>query len=139
MKEHPENPNSIEDVLTTEEKDFLSKLKDKYQSYLNDFYKSNADSIQKEIEASGPEPFNEAEPARNITGYQREMIIKVISEVTTIDESGRLTAIEAVTEDAYHIPVPAEVDYTKLLQEFFDKFDPQITGLAKKITNVPAA
>jgi hypothetical protein len=138
MREHSENPNDLEKILTQEEKDFLSKIKDKYQTYLNDFYRSNIETIQKEIDSSGPEPFNEAEPPRNITGYQREMIIKVISEVTTIDESGRLTAVEAVTEDSYHIPVPAEVDFNNLLKQFFDKFDPEITNLAKKITNVSA-
>jgi hypothetical protein len=127
---------NLENILTNEEKDFLDKINRKYQSHIETFYNNSANNLEEQITTSGcPEPFNEAEPSRHITNYQREILIKLTAEISTVNEQGRLTNVDLCLENFYHIPVPPETDFDIKLKEFVDIFDQDIATCAKKINN----
>lgn len=127
---------TLESILTDEEKQFLEKINLKYHDHIENLYKNNAAQIETEVSASGnPEPFNVAEPSRHITNYQREILIKVSAEISTVNEQGRLTNVDLCLENFYHIPVPPDTDFDSKLKEFVNIFDSNIAHCAKKIND----
>jgi hypothetical protein len=126
--------NDINNLLTEEEKKFLSDINEKYQKHLKALEEENIKQLS--MGDNNPEPFNVAEPLRHITTYQREMVIKVLAEVSTLNEEGKLKEISVCSENLYHIPIPPDTDYQTLLDEFTKTFDKEITSLATKITKI---
>lgn len=128
--------NSLESILSEEEKTFLNSINAKYKKHIDEEYNEQKQKTIDELASDGgPDPFNIAEPPKHITNYQREILVKTIAEISTINEQGRLTSVDVCLENLYHIPVPPDTDYTKLLDEFVQIFDKEITHCAKKIVN----
>jgi hypothetical protein len=126
--------SDINNLLTEEEKKFLSDINLKYQKHLEELSQENVKKMS--TDDGNPDPFNVAEPPKHITTSQREMVIKVLAEVSTLNEQGKLQAINVCSENLYHIPIPPDTDYQILLDEFNNKFDKEITSLATKITKI---
>lgn len=125
----------IKNILSDEEKKFLDKIQTKYQKHLDDIYKNNLDQLNDNAKHNtSAEPYNVAEPSRHITEYQREILIRTLAEISTIDDNGRLKDIDVCFENLYHIPVPPDTDYRLLLDEFLSIFEQDISQCAKKIT-----
>lgn len=126
----------IKSILNDEERKFLDKIQAKYQEHLDGIYKSNIDQLNENIKNNtSSEPYNVAEPSKHITNYQREILIRTLAEISTIDDNGRLKDIDVCFENLYHIPVPPDTDYQPLLEEFVSIFDKDISQCAKKVTN----
>lgn len=129
--------SSIEDQLTDEEKAILEKIADKMQNSFssNEFQearKQNVEQIAKD--ASNPNFFNQPREIKHVTNYQREILVKVIAEISTVaDETNQLLEIDNIVENFYHIPIPSGVDYVGKIDEFLEKFDNEIENVAIKI------
>ena len=126
--------SDIDNLLTEEERKFLAGINSKYHKHLQQLQEENVKQMS--MDDNNPEPFNTAEPPRHITTFQREMVVKVLAEVSTLNEQGRLQDINVCSENLYHIPIPPDTDYQVLLDEFMNKFDKEITALATKITKI---
>lgn len=125
----------IKSILTDEEQKFLDQIQAKYQNHLNHIYENNIDQLNEDIKNNtASEPYNTAEPSRHITNYQREILIRTLAEISTIDDNGRLKDIDVCFENLYHIPVPPDTDYKPLLDQFVSVFEQEIGQCAKKIT-----
>lgn len=129
----------LDKILTPEEQAFLEKIQSKYMQHMTSLYEANLEKFTQDPQAETAEPLNVAEPSRHITNYQREIVVRTIAEISTINEQGKLTNIESCFEDAYHIPVPPDTDYEPLLKEFVEIFDRDITHCATKMTKAKNA
>jgi hypothetical protein len=125
----------IKSILDDEEQKFLDKIQTKYQDHISKIYEDNIDKLNTDINKNNSsEPYNVAEPSRHITDYQREILIRTLAEISTIDDNGRLKDIDVCFENLYHIPVPPDTDYRPLLDQFLSVFEKDIGQCAKKIT-----
>jgi len=126
--------NNLEEVIS-------KSLNEREQKLFYDLQSKIATALDQEMSKTAPEipkvpdPFNCVEQ-KHVTDYHREILIRVITEVTTLNDSGYLDNIETREEHMYHIPVPSGCDYTKSLDEFFSIFDTNITNCAKIITKI---
>lgn len=123
----------IENILTEEEKNQLDIIQKKIQSNLNKLYKKNIENFSKNNQIDEPLNLDEASHPKHITTNQREILISIRAEISTIDEKGHLKDIQQCLDNYYHIPVAADTDYQKLLDEFVNKFDSELTSCARKI------
>jgi hypothetical protein len=124
--------NNLEEIinqsLTEKEQKLFYDLQSKITAVLDKQISSTTPELPKV-----PDPLNAVEQ-KHVTDYHREILIRVITEITTLNDSGYLDNIETREEHMYHIPVPSGCDYTKSLDEFFIVFDTNITNCAKIIT-----
>ena len=122
-------------ILTEEEKKYFGSISKKIQKYQQDIA-LNAITGVSESENTTAEPYN-IEAPRHITDYEREVLIRVVADVTTIDPQSRLLeSIETTHEELYHIPIPSGSDYIKHLSEFFQTFDKDISNCAVEINKM---
>lgn len=123
--------NNLEEVIA-------KSLNEKEQKLFYDLQSKIATVLDQEISKTAtelpkvPDPLNYVEQ-KHVTDYHREILIRVITEVTTLNDTGYLDQIETREEHMYHIPVPSGCDYTKSLDEFFGIFNTNITNCAKII------
>jgi len=129
--------SSIEDQLTEEEKALLNRITAKMQDTLasNEFQqarKQNVEQIAKD--ASDPNFFNQPKELVHVTNYQREILVKVDAQLSTVsDETNQLLEVDNIVENFYHIPVPSGVNYVEKIDEFLEKFDNELENIAIKI------
>lgn len=125
----------LDAVLTPEEHQQWLKISQKieqHQTQLMEFALSGTTPSTNDM----ADPFN-VEAPKHITDYDREVLIKVTADITTIDpESRMLKSMETRYEELYHIPIPSGVDYMKNLSQFFDTFENNINRCALEINKV---
>lgn len=129
--------SNTEDQLTDEEKAVLENIANKMQQSFstNEFQegrKHNVEQLAKD--ASNPNFFNQPRELMHVTNYQREILIKVKAELSTVsDETQQLLEVDNIVENFYHIPVPSGVNYVEKVDEFLEKFDNELEDIAIKI------
>jgi hypothetical protein len=128
-----DNNLNIEDILTAEEKQQLDIIQKKIQSNLDEIYKKNLQNFTENLDDSVSSGLDEASHPQHISNNQKEMLVYLRAEVSTIDEQGNLKDIQQCLDNYYHIPVAPNSDYEVLLKEFVDKFDSELTSCAKRI------
>ena len=129
--------SNIEDQLTEEEKAVLQKITAKMQNSFssNEFQEGRRKNVEQiDKDASNPHFFNQPRELKHVTNYQREILIKVNAEMSTVaDETNQLLEVDNIVENFYHIPVPSGVNYVEKIDEFLEKFDNELENIAIKI------
>lgn len=129
--------SSTEDQLTDEEKELLERITTKAQKQFSseDIQQARKDNIEQIAkDASDPNFFNQPKELTHVTNYQREILVKVDAEISTVsDETQQLLEVDNIVENFYHIPVPSGVNYIEKIDEFLEKFDNELEDIAIKI------
>ncbi len=129
--------SNTEDQLTDEEKAVLEKIANKMQQSFstNEFQEGRRQNVEQLAkDASTPNFFNQPRELTHVTNYQREILIKVKAELSTVsDETQQLLEVDNIVENFYHIPVPSGVNYVEKIDEFLEKFDNELENIAIKI------
>ena len=129
--------SNIEYQLTDEEKAVLENIANKMQQSFstNEFQEGRRHNVEQlEKDASNPNFFNQPRELMHVTNYQREILIKVKAELSTVsDETQQLLEVDNIVENFYHIPVPSGVNYVEKIDEFLEKFDNGLEDIAIKI------
>jgi hypothetical protein len=123
----------LQNILTPEEQQQLDTIQKKIQNNLDLIYKKNVEEFKNKAEEPEQSELDEASHPKHITTSQREILISVRAEISTVDEKGHLQDVQQCLDNYYHIPVPPDSSYELFLQQFIDKFDSELTSCAKKI------
>lgn len=119
------------DNLTEEEKALWEKMSAKFEESFQEERKKNIEKMAKNSE--DPDFFNKPKEIKHVTGYQREILIKVNAEISTTNDHNRLLEIDNIVENFYHIPVPSGTNYIEKIDKFLEKFDQELEDCAIKI------
>jgi hypothetical protein len=123
----------LQNILTPEEQQQLDTIQKKIQNNLDLIYKKNVEEFKNKSEEPEQTELDEASHPKHITTSQREILISVRAEISTVDEKGHLQDVQQCLDNYYHIPVAPDSSYELFLQQFIDKFDSELTSCAKKI------
>jgi len=123
----------LQNILTPEEQQQLDTIQKKIQNNLDLIYKKNVEEFKNKAEEPEQSELDEASHPKHITTSQREILISVRAEISTVDEKGHLQDVQQCLDNYYHIPVAPDSSYELFLQQFIDKFDSELTSCAKKI------
>lgn len=119
------------DNLTEEEKAVWEKVSSKLEESFQEERKKNLEEMAKKLE--DPDFFNKPKEIEHVTGYQREIVVKVNAEISTINDQNQLLDLTNIVDNYYHIPVPSGVDYVEKIGKFLEKFDQELEDCAIKI------
>ena len=119
------------DNLTEEEKALWEKMSAKFEESFQEERKKNIEKMAKNSE--DPDFFNKPKEIKHVTGYQREILIKVNAEISTTNDHNRLLEIDNIVENFYHNPVPSGTNYIEKIDKFLEKFDQELEDCAIKI------
>ena len=122
----------LENILTEEEKEFLAKIQQKYTEHLSSGI-DYTDELEQYVDSKDIEKFNIAEPTKHLTVSNKEILIKLLAEVSEINEKNELIDVRVCLDNFYHIPVPANTDYEPVLNAFVKSFEEHIQDCATKI------
>lgn len=119
------------DNLTEEERALWEKMGAKFEESFQEERKRNLEEMTKKLE--DPDFFNKPKEIEHVTGYQREIIVKVNAEISTINDQNQLLDLTNIIDNYYHIPVPSGVDYVEKIGKFLEKFDQELEDCAIRI------
>lgn len=119
------------DNLTEEERALWEKMSAKLEESFQEERKKNLEEMAEKLE--DPDFFNKPKEIEHVTGYQREIVVKVNAEISTINDQNQLLDLTNIVDNYYHIPVPSGVDYVEKIGKFLEKFDQELEDCAIKI------
>lgn len=117
----------IQKILSEEELDFLQKINLKiYESTKNQKQETKYDDIDNDDPLDFSDKHPELIHKEHITECPHEMRITLDIKVNSIDEKGYLKDVKELIVKYFHIPIPTNSDYMKVVLAFITKFESKL-------------
>lgn len=117
----------IQKILSEEELDFLQKINLKiYESTKNQQQQTKYDDIDNDDPLDFSDKHPELIHREHITECPHEMRITLDIKVNSIDEKGYLKDVKELIVKYFHLPIPTNSDYMKLVLAFINKFESKL-------------